>query len=385
MNSRERVISSLNHIEPDQIPFDLGGTGLTSMSKFNYNKLRVALELPVVDPVIMDIFQQNVLVDEDMLELMECDVRPVVPGSSGGFSFNESDDGDGYIRIQDEWGIGWKMPKEYGLYYDMYKHPLEGECSIETLKAYPWPDPTDPSRFKEIKEKTSFFANEKGKAVTLDGFCSGIVEMAAWLRGYSDFYIDVAQNDSVLNYLLDLIVDMKQEFWEKALQEAGDNVDVVMEADDMAGQSSLLISPVSYRKIIKPRHKKLFQFIKERTGAKLFFHSCGAIRPLIPDLIEIGVDILNPVQVNAAGMDSGELKRAFGNDLTFWGGGVDTQGAFSKPFPQIDAVDNDVNHRIIDFKPNGGFVFAAIHNIQANVAPENIIAMWKKFKQLRSY
>jgi uroporphyrinogen decarboxylase len=385
MNSRERVICSLNHVEPDQIPFDLGGTGLTSISKFNYNKLRVAFGLPEVDPVIMDIFQQNVLVDDDMFELMECDVRPVVPGNVGGFSFNESDEGDGYIRIQDEWGIGWKMPNEYGLYYDMFKHPLEGKCSIETLKAYPWPDPTDPYRFKDIKVKTSYFAKDKQKAVTLDGFCSGIVEMAAWLRGYSDFYVDVVQNDSVLNYLLDLIVEMKQEYWEIALREAGDNVDVVMEADDLAGQSSLLISPSSYRKIIKPRHKKLFQFIKDRTRGKLFFHSCGAIRPLIPDLIEIGVDILNPVQVNAAGMDSGDLKRTFGNDLTFWGGGVDTQGAFSNPKPLIDAVDNDVNHRIIDFKPNGGFVFAAIHNIQANVPPENIITMWKKFKQLRSY
>lgn len=385
MNSRERVLCSLNHQEPDQIPFDLGGTGLTSISKFNYNSLRQALGLPVVEPVVMDIFQQNVLVDEDLFDFMECDIRPLFPQNAQGFTFKEIDYGDGYTQIRDEWGIGWRKPKEYGLYYDMFRHPLAGDCSFGTLKDYPWPDPVDPDRFKNIKEQAFFIASTQKKAVALDGFCSGLVEMSAWLRGYTDFYIDVAKNDSVLNYLLDHIVDLKMQYWEKALLEAGDNVDVVMEADDMAGQFSLLISPTAYRKIIKPRHKKLFQFIKGRTKAKLFFHSCGAIRPLIPDLIEIGVDILNPVQVNAAGMSSHGLKKTFGNDLVFWGGGVDTQGAFSLPSPQIEAVDNDVNQRIIDFKLGGGFIFAAIHNIQANVVPENIIAMWKKFKELRSY
>jgi uroporphyrinogen decarboxylase len=236
-----------------------------------------------------------------------------------------------------------------------------------------------------MNKKANHYAMNESKAVALHGFCSGVVEMAAGLRGYSDFYVDLAQNDTALAYLLDKIVELKEAYWEVALSEAGDNVDVIIEADDMAGQFNLLISPISYRKIVKPRHKKLFQFIKDRTSAKLFFHSCGAIRPLIPDLIEIGVDILNPVQVNAKGMNSAELKKEYGDAITFWGGGVDTQGAFGSSDPQVFRVDNDVRNRIIDFKPNGGFIFATVHNIQANVAVENIVAMWNKFKELRSY
>jgi uroporphyrinogen decarboxylase len=320
-----------------------------------------------------------------MFSLLECDVRPVLPESPLGFSYDIRKSPDGYSSIVDEWGIGWKKPIENGLYYDMFSHPLDGELSIERLKNYPWPNPSDSKRFSGMQAKAKTYALDDKKAVTLDGFCSGVVEMAAWLRGYSDFYLDIAQNDTALAYLLDKIVELKEEYWEVALREVGDNVDVIIEADDMAGQFNLLISPNSYRKIVKPRHKKLFRFIKDRTSAKLFFHSCGAIRPLIPDLIEIGVDILNPVQVNAKGMNSVELKNEFGEAITFWGGGVDTQGAFSSSNPQVFQVDNDVKNRIIDFKPNGGFIFAAVHNIQANVAVENIMAMWNKFKELRLY
>jgi uroporphyrinogen decarboxylase len=385
MNSRERVNFALNHKEPDRIPFDLGGTNLTSISVYNYNHLRLEVGLTKVTPKVMDIFQQNTLVDEDLFEILGCDVRPVLSQPPGNFVYLINETEDGYSTVVDDWGIGWKKPGDAGLYFDMYSHPLAGEISIDRLRTYPWPDPADKNRFCGMGESAYHYAIEKEKAVTLDGFCSGIVEMAAWLRGYSDFYIDIAQNDNTLGYLLDKIVDLKMAYWEKALKDVGDNIDVVMEADDMAGQFSLLISPNSYRKIVKPRHKKLFQFIKERTSAKLFFHSCGAIKPLIPDLIDIGVDILNPVQVNAKGMDSKELKKEFGERITFWGGGVDTQGAFSSSIPNIEAVDNDVNRRIIDFKDGGGFVFSAIHNIQANVAPENIVAMWKKYLQLCNY
>jgi uroporphyrinogen decarboxylase len=385
MNSRERVKVALDHKEPDRIPFDFGGTGLTSISRFNYNNFRVALGLPAVIPRVMDIFQQNVLVDEDMFNLMECDIRPVLSGNPEGFSYDTKESSEGYSCIVDEWGIGWKKPIENGLYYDMFSHPLQGELSIERLKSFPWPDPSDSNRFSGMQTKAKTYALVEKKAVTLDCFCSGVVEMAAWLRGYSDFYMDIAQNDTALAYLLDKIVELKEAYWEVALKEAGDNVDVIIEADDMAGQFNLLISPNSYRKIVKPRHKKLFQFIKDKTSAKLFFHSCGAIRPLIPDLIEIGVDILNPVQVNARGMNSSELKKEYGDAITFWGGGVDTQGAFGSSNPQVFQVDNDVKNRIIDFKPNGGFIFAAVHNIQANVAVENIMAMWNMYKELRSY
>ena len=172
-------------------------------------------------------------------------------------------------------------------------------------------------------------------------------------------------------------------YWEIALAEAGEHVDVVNEADDFAGQFRMLISPAMYRKIVKPLHKELFDFIHARTKAKLFFHSCGAIRPVIGDLIEIGVDILNPVQVSATGMDSAELKREFGKDITFWGGGVDTQRVLGDGTPED--VRTDTRKRIEDLAPGGGFVFATVHNIQGNVPAENIMAMWEALQEFGVY
>jgi uroporphyrinogen decarboxylase len=182
---------------------------------------------------------------------------------------------------------------------------------------------------------------------------------------------------------MEKIVELKMAYWETALQEAGDDVDVVGEADDFAGQFRTLISPAMYRRLVKPLHKKLFDFIHARTRARLFFHSCGAIRLVIPDLIEIGVDILNPVQVSASGMDSAELKREFGSALTFWGGGVDTQRVLGEGTPE--QVRLDTRRRIADLAPGGGFIFAAVHNIQGNVPAENILAMWDTLQKYGLY
>ena len=164
--------------------------------------------------------------------------------------------------------------------------------------------------------------------MVIGNISAGIFELFTWLRGYADAYTDWGAISPVARRLMDRILQMQLAYWEKALAEVGDVIDVAQIADDVAGQHGLLISPRSYRKLLKPLHKELFDFIHARTNAKIFFHSCGAIRAIIPDLIEIGVDIINPVQVSAAGMDSAELKREFGKDITFWGGGVDTQGVF---------------------------------------------------------
>jgi uroporphyrinogen decarboxylase len=207
--------------------------------------------------------------------------------------------------------------------------------------------------------------------------------MYAWTRGFEQFYIDLAVNHEFVAYMLDRLVEFKCAFWQRALAEVGDLVEVVLEADDMAGQHSLLFSPETYRKIIKPRHEKLFSFIKQQAPIRLFFHSCGAIRPLIGDLIDTGIDILNPVQISAAGMDPKELEQEFGRDLVFWGGGVDTQGVLGTGTPQ--EVKEDVRRNIEALAPDGGFVFAAVHDIQANVPPENIMAMWEAWKAYGVY
>jgi uroporphyrinogen decarboxylase len=191
-------------------------------------------------------------------------------------------------------------------------------------------------------------------------------------------------NPPLAQQLLRRYTDLQLAYWEKVFSVLGDGVDVAYMADDFAGQNEMLISPASYRKYLKPLHREIFTHIHSHSRAKVFFHSCGAIRQVIPDLIDIGLDILNPVQVSAAGMDSAELKREYGRDLTFWGGGVDTQRSFDTG-QNRDEVRDDVKRRLHDLMPGGGFVFTPVHNIQANVPPENIVAMWEALQEYGVY
>ena len=382
MNSRERLNLALNHKEPDRIPFDLGATVLTSIHHKSYRALRKHLEMPDLEPRIVDIFQQIVVVDDDMRDFLKVGVRDVAPRSSATFQI-ELKEMEGYSYFYDEWGIGWKMPKEGGWYYDMFDHPLREAQSLTEIEKYPWPDPVDEGRFAGMAERAKHAAEVEKHGVFMGGLCAGIMEMAAWMRGFENYFSDFAANEDLLVGLMRKVMELKMAYWEKALALVGDHADVVGEADDFAGQYRMLISPGMYRRIVKPLHKELFDFIHARTKAKIFFHSCGSIRPVIPDLIEIGVDIINPVQVSATGMDSAELKREFDKDIVFWGGGVDTQRVLGDGTPE--QVREDTRRRIEDLAPGGGFVFATVHNIQGNVPPENIMAMWETLQEYGAY
>ena len=383
MNSRDRLELALSHKEADRIPVDLGGTVLTGISLVSYRKLRAYLDLPARDVRVADVVQQIAVVDDDVRSLFDVDVRDVAPRSSASFNVGIRDDMPGYTYFYDEWGIGWKMPKTGGFYYDMFHHPLAGEITTADIDRHPWPDPEDPGRFEGLRERARYAAEVQGQGVVIGGLCAGIMEMAAWLRGYEDYYMDFAANPKLLAYLFDKMVELKMAYWEKALAEGGSYVSAVVEADDMAGQEGMLISLRAYRSLAKPRHKRLFEFIKARTKAKVFFHSCGAVRTVIPDLIDAGIDVLNPVQVSAAGMDSADLKHEFGRDLTFWGGAVDPQNVLGTGTPE--AVRLDARRHIEDLAPGGGFVFAPVHNIQSNVPPENVAAMWQAFRECGGY
>lgn len=382
MNSRQRLQLALNHQEADRVPFDLGATVLTSIHHKSYSALREYLGMPKVEPRIVDIFQQIVAVDDDLRERLKVDVRDVAPRSSATFKI-ELKHMPGYSYFYDEWGIGWRMPEDNGWYYDMFDHPLKDAQTISDIENYNWPDPVDPARFTGMAERAQHAAEVEQHGVFIGGLCAGIMEMAAWMRGFANYFSDFANNEKLLVGLMRKVIELKMAYWEIALREVGDHVDAVNEADDFAGQFRMLISPAMYRRIVKPLHKELFDFIHARTKAKLFFHSCGAIRPVIGDLIEIGVDILNPVQVSATGMDSAELKREFGKEMTFWGGGVDTQRVLGTGTPE--EVCADTRKRIEDLAPGGGFVFATVHNIQGNVPPENIMAMWETLQEFGVY
>lgn len=381
MNSLERVQQTLNHKEPDRVPFDLGGTGLSTIHVTAYRNLRQHLGLPKVEPKVAFVAEQLVLVDDDLAERLLADVRPVLPGSASSFTYNFRDEGK-YEAYTDEWGIGWRRPVDGGFYYDMCHHPLARAESLDDLKAHPFPNPLDEGRFAPLREQAEAL-RARGKAVALAGPCAGIAEVYSWMRGYEEYYVDLARHKDWVGYMLDRLVEFKSAYWERALSEVGDLVDVIIEADDLAGQQALLLSPRTYRQVVQPRHKRLFAFIKSQAPVKVFFHSCGAVRPLIPDLIDAGIDILNPVQISAASMDLIELKREFGRDLVFWGGGVDTQGVLGTAIPA--EIKDHVRRNIEALAPGGGFVFAAVHDIQANVPPENVVAMWEAWQEFGQY
>jgi uroporphyrinogen decarboxylase len=385
MNSRERVLAALAHKEPDRVPFDLGGTVVTGIQATVYQKLRKHIALPEKPAQIVDILQQIACVDDDMLDFLGVDVKNVSPRSSAGYQIEISDSADGqYSTLYDEYHIGWRMPKDGGMYYDMFDHPLSGRLTEERIDTYTLPDPQEPARFVGVRETALKICKEQ-RALIVGNIYAGIFETYMWAHGYVDGYADWAAEPDLAKKLLRKFTDFQMAFLDKIFSVLeGIPVDVVHMADDMAGQNGMLISPVSYRKILKPLHKEMFEYIHHKTGAKVFIHACGSIRPIIPDLIEIGVDILNPVQVNAKDMDSNDLKREFGKDLTFWGGGIDTQSAFDERHTP-DEVRADVRRRLDDLMPGGGFVFAAVHNIQNNVPPENIMAMWETVQQYGKY
>ncbi len=372
ITSRDRVIQTLNHKEPDRIPFDLGGCSQTGIQIDAYQNLLDYLQLDKSVKMI-DMVQCLAEIDEEILERFEVDTRGLNP-SAAEVVIVEDQDPDGYKQFSDRWGILYKKPKKGGYYYDLVGHPLGGEISTKDIDNFKFPDPAQLRSdmgdiFKSWSEK------DNPPAIILEATEGGMVEFAFWLRGFTRFYLDVAEDPKLVCYLLDKILEFKMAVWEAALAQAGKYVDIAWEADDLGLQNSTIFSPIFYRKYIKPRHQKLFDYIKHIAPGKIYMglHSCGSVRTLIPDMIEIGVDILNPIQVSAKGMDTKELKKDFGKDITFWGGGVDTQSILPKGTPMD--VRNEVRRRIEDLASGGGFVFASVHNIQPDVPPQNILAM----------
>jgi len=385
MNSRERVLTALNHKEPDRVPFDMGGTVLTGINVKAYAALRDYLGLPPIELTIVDVVQQLAQVDDDVIDRLGVDVRNVAPRSSATYRIEIKDmQGGNYTYFYDEYGIGWRMPKVGGLYYDMFDHPLGGHIDESNIDRYVLPDPKDPARFAGLREAAERVIEEEQRALIVGNLSAGIFEMYLWTRGFTDGYSDFVGKPARSQNIMHRFMDLQLAYWEKMFDVLGDMIDVVQLADDFAGQNDMLISPSSYRRHLKPLHKELFDFIHSRSSAKIFLHSCGSIRKVIPDLIEIGLDVINPVQVSAAGMNSAELKREYGRDLTFWGGGVDTQRAFNENHTP-EEVREDVKRRITDLMPSGGFVFATVHNILHNVPPENIMAMWETLQEYGAY
>ena len=363
------------------MPFDLGSTFVTGITKNAYVRLAKHLGHDAGQVELCDVVQQLAVAKERVLEKLEVDVRGVVPNiARKGPSLNQVEGG---MMFTDEWGVTWKRPQG-GLYFDIVAGPFSGEISENDIDGFAWPDASAPALFSGLEKRAREYY-ERGYAVILENICAGVFEMCCRVRGPEQFYMDLAMNPSLACRLMDKFVELKIEYYKAAAERLGQYVQFVREVDDMAGQEALLVSPGMYRDLIKPRHKQLFDAQKEFFPEPfyVFFHSDGAIYDIIPDFLDIGVDVLNPVQLTAKGMNAAKLKSEFGKDLAFWGGGVDTQNVLPRGTPE--QVKSNVTERIEQLAPDGGFVFAAVHNIQDDVPVENLVAMIQAFRAARNY
>ena len=370
MTSRERVNKTLNHQIADRVPIDFGGFQ-AGIHKKAYAELLTHLgiseKIETLDPV-----QQLAKPSEEILESFNVDIRYICSHSLDKIEKNTRD-GKLWHDLKNEFGVIWSMLNGNQLYMDISHHPL-ANAAVGDIADYHLPDGGDPARFTGLRETASQMRNETPYAIST-GIGGSIYEYCWYMRGVEQWFTDMVENTDLCEALLDRFLNFWLDYYTGFMAEIGDVVDIVMMGDDLAGQHGPLFSPDFYRRFIKPRHKKLIQHIKSLTHASICYHTCGNCTEYIPDLIENGVDILNPVQIGANNMDPRSLKDEFGKDIVFWGGGIDAQHVL--PFAGPDEVREHVRKNLEIFKPGGGYIFGNAHNIQADVPPENVIAMYE--------
>ena len=377
MTPRERVLAALSHREPDRVPVDLGSTCVTSIAEGAYVPLMRHLGLPVDEVVIWDIPQQLPYLPESLLTALGVDTRVVTLPLDRVTPPTLVDEG-AYWGWVNRWGAHLRMPKEGGYYFDWVDFPIP-DLTEEAVRDFRWPDLDGPEVLAAYRAEAERLRAETDYALVGTGIVGmGIFEQGCFTAGSEEFMMAMAADRPLAERLLDGITEFSIESATRYLDEVGDHLDVYQYGDDVATQLGWMISPDAYVSMIKPRQKRLFDAIRSRTDAKLFYHGCGAVFDLIPHLIDIGVDIVNPVQVSAAGMDTARLKATYGRDVVFWGGGVDTQHVL--PFGTPDQVRTEVRRRVRDLGPDG-FVWAAVHNIQAGVPPENVVAAFEAVRE----
>jgi uroporphyrinogen decarboxylase len=372
MNARERVMLALNHQEPDRIPIDLGGSICSSIHREAYVELKKQLGIPLEGIQMVDYIQQLPYLDEALLERFGADFRLVQLPAATAPDVEIFEEGDYYAFI-DRWGSRLRMPKDGGLYFDWVDFPIQ-EATLSALDNYAWPRPDPPESNAQLREQARFiFENTEYALVGSAIIGGGIFEQPARIMGLENFFRALVKEPEFADRIMDQITEVYIESCNNYLEQVGEYLQVFTYFDDVNGQDGWLISPDIYRQMVKPKQRRLLEAIRRKTDAKVYYHGCGAVYDLIPDLIELGFDILNPVQVSARGMDTKRLKQEYGQDMVFWGG-VDTQQVL--PFGKPEEVADEVKRRIDDLAPGGGFVFAAVHNIQALVPPENIVTMF---------
>lgn len=413
MNSRQRVLTALNFKEPDRIPVDLGGHRSSGIAAIAYNRLRKYLSLPEKPVRVYDMVQQLAIVDEDVLDLFGVDTIEM----GRGFLLRDEDwkpwilpDGSPceipwYINLEQR-GNDWFVYDGHGnelgvmkhgsLYFEQTRfplmdrgienddfHDLEEMTGRNIWSAVPHPGahlPLDERGLAEMAERARLLRASTDRAI-IGLFGGNMFELPQWLYRMDHYLLATGMYVDKAMELSEKLCSIHLRNLEKWITAVGPFIDVVLFGDDLGGQQGPLISPDAYRMLYKPYHQKLWNRAKELADVKVQLHCCGGIYELLPDLIDAGLDAVNPVQVSCRGMDPARLKEEFGGRITFWGGGCDTQRILPMATPA--EVRENVRELTSIFAPGGGFVFQQVHNILANVPPENIVTMFDALKELQ--
>ncbi|MBN1441736.1 MAG: methyltransferase [Planctomycetes bacterium] len=398
MKPRERVLAALNHVEPDRMPIDLSGHRSSGIAAIAYARLRRHLGLPERPIRVYDLIQQLAIVDGDVLDRFGVDTLEL----GRGFALRDEDWADWTLPDGSPCQVpAWKVPERLdgrwvlrspkgrifahmpdgAIYFEQTYWPfLEGPEDLDGLEeAFAesmWSGvsaPPGPVSDDDLREGALRLRRSTDRAI-IGLFGGNLLECGQFLYRNDHFLMMLAGEPRRAHAFLDKLVELHLENLERFLSLVGDSIDVILFGDDLGMQTGPQMSPAMYREFFKPRHGLLWNRAKELADVRVMLHCCGGVRELLPDLIDAGLDAINPVQVSCRGMDAAELKEEFGKDLTFWGGGCDTQRILPEASPE--EVARHVKEQVAILRPGGGAVFQQVHNILANVPPENIVAMF---------
>ncbi len=373
MTPRENFIAAMNHRQPERVLVDMG-KHIGSIHKKAYVKLRDYLgDVPMHNQDrILDRMAQTVVPDEALLQRLGIDFRWVVPHW---VQVREREGVNGYI---DMWGVPYRATADQD-HFAVDGAPLK-KATIADLDHFPWPDTEDPAQFAGLREQARHLYENTGYVIGADAIKAGPLMSALQMRGYEQFFMDLVIDTEFADALLDRITQSLKRMWTRYMQEVGPYVQLVYVTDDLGTQTSLLMSPDLFRARIKPRMKELHDHIKSLADVKLMMHTDGAVLPIIEDIIEMNVDILNPVQTSTRGMeDTQALKDRFGARLSFHGA-IDVQQML--PNANAEELRWEVAKRIHDLGRNGGYIFAPCHNIGHDIPPQNVVALFDLAREL---
>lgn len=407
MTSRERILSAIDHKEADRLPLDLGATPSSGISAVAYARLKDALGIEGGHNRVYDVVQQVAQPEDEVLRRLGVDVLDIgrtfntedkdwydvtLPGGTAAqwpAWFRTVDKGKDRVFYDEDGDMIARMP-DGSFFFDQMRFPYidgypdsykdldkaMGKVVWQRLVHAPWDHAGDPGFWKTLREKALELRRTTDKAIMIVCGCN-LFEWGTFLRRIDNFLMDIYCDEENVERLLDALMARHLATLEKVCESVGDIVDILRFGDDLGMDSGLFFSKEKYRKLFKPRHKQLCAYVHQHSSMRTFLHSCGSLYPIIDDLIDAGYEVLNPVQTSARDMEPERLKRDFGKDICFWGGGCNTRSVLNRATP---AEVYDYVRRTIDIlAPGGGFVFNQEHNILPDVPAENMMAMYKAY------